>query len=80
VTKVTILDRHGTLALILASAACGAIFLGAMWLPYMLTASAAKAEVRAQQAITTSELAKRDLEDMKREISIYKETGKWAEK
>lgn len=51
-----------------------------MWWPYMLTASAAKAEARAQQAITTAELTKRDLEEMRRELAIYKRTGEWVEK
>ncbi len=80
VQKVTVVERHGTIALVLASIACGAVLIVAMWLPYMLTASAAKAEARAQQAITTAELTKRDLEELKRRLTIYEETGRWVEK
>ncbi len=77
-TTIVVDGKHATIALILASAACGAILLAASWLPYMLTASAAKADARAQQSITTSELAKRDLEDLKREFMLYKEKQEWA--
>lgn len=77
VNKTTIVDRHGTLALVLASAACGAIALAGMWLPYMLTASAAKADARAQQAVVTAELVKRDLEDLRRRVDLHEEKQKW---
>ncbi len=80
VQKVTILDRHGTIALIIASWCAGILTLALYWHPAMLTASQEKANARAQQAITTAELTKRDLEELKREVYVYKETGRWAEK
>lgn len=80
VNKTTIVDKHGTLALIIASWCGGILTLGIFWLPQLLAASQEKANARAQQAITTAELTKRDLEDLKRELYVYKETGRWAEK
>lgn len=78
--KVTILDRHGTLALIIASWCAGILTLALYWHPAMLTASQEKANARAQQAVITAELTKRDLEDLKRQVYVYKETGRWVEK
>lgn len=80
VVKISVLDKHGTIALILASFACGAIMLGSMWMPYMMAASAEKANSRAQQAVVTSELTKRDLEELRRRVDIFEERGKWVEK
>lgn len=80
VQKVTILDRHGTLALIIASWCAGILTLALYWHPAMLTASQEKANARAQQAVITAELTKRDLEDLKRQVYVYKETGRWVEK